>query len=74
MCKQCVEAVKKHWPDLPEDDYGTLLMSATAFPMADPDYIEEQVAKLARQTRCNLDFALRIADWETSYAMANMED
>jgi hypothetical protein len=74
MCQKCVDAVKKHWPDLPEEDYGTLLMSATAFPMADAEYIENQLEDLARRTRCDLGFACAIADWETSKAMDDMRD
>jgi len=69
MCQQCLDAVQKHWPDLTPSEAHTLLWEATCFPFGRPEQIEAQVEILARRSRRNLGFALRIADWETDYGM-----
>jgi hypothetical protein len=66
MCQKCYDAVKRHWPELPEEDYGALLMSATAFPLAGPDAIEKQLADLAQQTGCDVGKAIALVDAESS--------
>ncbi len=64
MCQQCVDAVKKYWPDLPDDRYGDLLMSATSFPFGDADRVEREVREMAEQSGCDLGKAVAIADAE----------
>ena len=64
MCQKCFDAVKRHWPDLPESQYDDLLMGATCFPCGGPEAVEAQVAELAQQSNCNLGYALAIADTE----------
>ena len=49
MCQKCVDAVKRWFPKVRRKDYGDLLMSATAFPMAGPAYIEKQLKGMARK-------------------------
>uniref|UniRef100_A0A6H1ZXN4 Uncharacterized protein n=1 Tax=viral metagenome TaxID=1070528 RepID=A0A6H1ZXN4_9ZZZZ len=71
MCQHCVNIVKKHWPDLPEDDYGTLLINATAWPFGGPETIAGQVKRLAEVSGQNIGKALAIADEE---CWAEMED
>lgn len=61
MCNQCIETVKKWFPLLPEDQYGELLVSGTAFPMGDPEYIAAQVEELAKHSDGTLDSALAYA-------------
>ena len=69
MCEKCAAAVKKYWPDLPDDQYGTLLYGATCFPFGSPEQVEQHLKEMAEKTNCNLDMALAIADIETEKAM-----
>lgn len=62
MCKQCIEAVRKHWPDLPNDQYGDLLWCTTAFPFGGPEIVEPQLEEMARLSGCDLEKAKAIAD------------
>jgi hypothetical protein len=69
MCQQCVDIVKKYWPDLPEDDYSALLMNGTAWPLGGPETIEPQVKRLAEESGQHLGKALAMADAECWAAM-----
>jgi len=69
MCKQCVTAVRKHWPDLSDDQYGDLLWCCTAFPFASPEVIESQLEELARLSGCDIEKAKAIADSEIDRIM-----
>ena len=69
MCQRCVEAVKRYWPDLPQGDYGRLLWNCTAFPVAMPETIEQQVRDMAERSGCDLGKAIQIADQELDEAM-----
>lgn len=64
MCKKCIALVKKFYPDLPESDYGDLLMSATAFPFGGPEIIEEQLRELREKTDGSLWGAIAFANQE----------
>ncbi len=68
MCEQCNELVKKYYPNLPEDDYGHLLMSATCFPFGGPKYIEPQLKELVENTDGSLGAAIAFADKQLSKA------
>jgi hypothetical protein len=70
MCQKCVDAVKRYYPDLPESDYGTLLLGATAFPFGGPDIIEKQLAEVLAASDGTLDGALAYAEREMDKAMA----
>jgi hypothetical protein len=70
MCQRCVEAVKHYWPDLPKEDYGTLLWSCTAFPFASPERTEEQIRIAAEKSGCDLGKAIALAEREMDEAMA----
>lgn len=44
MCQGCVDAVDRVFPGTPENEYGDILMSMTAFPFErDPAKIERQL-------------------------------
>jgi hypothetical protein len=73
MCQQCVDVVREHWPDLPESEYGTLLLGATAFPFASADVVAEQVADMAKRSGCNVGLACAIADQEIMDAEAAIQ-
>jgi hypothetical protein len=64
MYQQCVDLVKKYYPNLPEKDYGNLLMGATCFPMGGPEYIEPQLIELIENTDGSLEQALGYADMQ----------
>ncbi len=61
MCQKCVDLVKQYYPELPEDDYGDLLMSATAFPFGGPETVERQLKELREKTDGTLQGAIRFA-------------
>ncbi|MCK5609331.1 hypothetical protein KAR91_46085 [Candidatus Pacearchaeota archaeon] len=77
MCQICVAAVKEYWPDLPESEYGNLLMSATCFPCGPPETTIVQVREMADKVRVagrpgDVQMALCIADEETEAAMSEV--
>lgn len=72
MCQKCIDAVKKHYPNLPKKDYGELLMSATAFPFGQPEYIEKQLKELKRKTDGTLDGAIAYTHQQLHRAMAKI--
>lgn len=47
MCQKCVDAMQKHFPEVPGDLMYDFLMEETAFPFACGDAIEKQLAELA---------------------------
>lgn len=64
MCQQCIDHVRRIFPDLPEQDIGHLLLGATAFPLAQPDTIEKQLLELKEKTNGTLEGMLAFADQE----------
>ena len=74
MCKKCVDAVKKYYPNLPEDDWSRLLWGATAFPMGHAKQIEEQLAELAKNTDGSLEEALCYANKQMDAAHEEFKD
>lgn len=73
MCQKCVEAVKKHWPKLPESQYSSLLLGCTAWPCAGPEETERQLKDMAIRSGQDLGMAMAIADTETREAMSQLE-
>ena len=69
MCQTCVDAVRKYYPDLPEENYCDLLMGATCFPFGTPSKIAGQLARLRKKTDGSLQAALAFADAETEASM-----
>lgn len=74
MCQQCVDAVKRHYPKLPKRYYGELLMSATAFPFGQPEYIEKQLNKLRKHTDGTLGGAIAYAHRQLHRAMKKIKE
>jgi len=62
MCQECVDAVKEYWPELPQDQWGDLLMGATAYPYGGPEKIRTQLAEMAERSGRHLGKALALAD------------
>lgn len=73
MCQACVEAVKRHYPQLPDKDYGGFLMAVTCFPFGDPERVDEQLATMKRNTDGSVGAAYAYADRETDMAMAGFD-
>lgn len=61
MCQNCINAIKKHWPDLPERDYYTLLVDATGWPLTPHEDVMRQVADMAKRSGCKLNVAIGLA-------------
>ncbi len=70
MCQLCLDACKKYWPDLNDEDRSTLLMGATAFPFGCGEGIAAQLKDMAEKSGCDLGKALAIADEEMDAAVA----
>ncbi len=47
MCKQCVEAVDKYFPDVDDDGKEYILWNETAFPHGGAEYVANQVKEYA---------------------------
>jgi hypothetical protein len=50
MCAKCFEAARSIFPGVPEGEVGNFLMNCTAFPLAEPEYIEKQLKELRAKT------------------------
>ena len=74
MCQKCIDAVKKFWPDLPENQYSDLLWNITCFPFGDHNDVLSQVKEMAEKSGCNLDKAMAIANEQTKRAMSEITD
>lgn len=61
MCQKCADAVKLHYPDLPDADYGDFLMSTTAFPFGCGDTVERQVREMREATDGSIAAAYKYA-------------
>lgn len=70
MCQQCVDAVREHFPSLPDDEYGSFLNGATAFGFATADVVVQQVAEMAERSGGNPGLAMVMADEDTERQMA----
>ncbi len=64
MCEKCLAMAKKYYPDLPEDDLGSLLMGATAYPFCDPEYLGRQLKETREATDGSLNQALGYAEYQ----------
>jgi hypothetical protein len=62
MCEQCLAAIKKYYPDLPESDYGVLLMNATAYPFGCGKTVERQLKETSEATDGSLGQAIGYAE------------
>lgn len=74
MCHLCTDAVREHWPDLPEEDWYALLMGATCFPLGSGEETARQVKEMAEKSGCNVGMACAIADAETQAGMEEFGD
>ena len=70
MCQKCVDAVKLHYPQLPEKDYGEFLMGVTCFPFGEPEQVAEQLKTLKRNTDGSVGAAYAHSDRQMDIAMA----
>lgn len=46
MCQLCVDAIKTHLPDLPEDEWFKYLIDFTCFPFGTGEEVAEQIKDL----------------------------
>jgi hypothetical protein len=69
MCQRCYDALQKHYPHLSDEDKINILWSATAYPMAEAETIERQIAEVRAATDGTLFAALAYADKQMQAAM-----
>lgn len=70
MCKRCVDSVRKHFPDCPDEEMGDFLFTATAYPAGDHECVERQLAEHKAAGCTTWTQAMQRADEETERAMA----
>ena len=51
MCKECLAAVEKYFPDCPIGEIGNFLIEATAFPFGDGDHVAMNLRE-AKEAGC----------------------
>lgn len=51
MCKECLAAVEKYFPDCPIGEIGNFLIEATPFPFGDGEHVAASLMK-ARRAGC----------------------
>lgn len=73
MCQICVDAVKRHYPDVPDEEYGRFLMGTTCYPFGDGRLVEEQLVTAKRNTDGSIQAAYEYADMVMSCAMAGFD-
>ena len=73
MCQKCVDAVRLHYPQLPEKDYGSFLMGATCFPFGEPEQVAEQLATTRRNTDGSVEAAYAYSEYWMDMAMAGFD-
>ena len=64
MCQKCVDAIKKYWPDLPEEDWRHLLWGATPYPCGSAEDVVQAIRQMAERSGCDVGLACAIADTE----------
>lgn len=64
MCAKCPVAIRRYFPDCPDDKMGDFLMSATSFPFGDGETVERQL----REHR-----AAGVRTWREACARADAE-
>lgn len=69
MCQPCLDAFKKHWPDLTGKERVDLLLGATSYP-ASPD-IAARLEYLAKWTGNDIEKALDLAALEMDFTVVN---
>ena len=73
MCYKCVEALNETFPDVPDDEVGSFLMSVTAFPCCDADTVAAQLRELRSQTS-DYKQCYVIVEREMDVVIMNYED
>jgi hypothetical protein len=43
MCQQCADNMRKHLPEIPEDEWVDFLMEFTCYPFGSAQMVEEQI-------------------------------
>jgi hypothetical protein len=71
MCQKCLDAVKAAFPEMPEAQYGDLLMGATCYPFGSPEQVAQNIAELRGAGIVTLDGALGYAARKMDEAMAS---
>ena len=62
MCQKCKDLIDSYYPSLTDDEKGELMMGATAYPLASPEYFESQLKELKENTDGTLSGALVYAN------------
>lgn len=63
MCQKCVDAIKKFWPNVPEDKWADVLWGLTCFPAGCGDIVAKQLEEMAIRSGQDLNKAQGIV-WD----------
>jgi hypothetical protein len=69
MCQKCLDAVRRWFPEIGENDIGELLWGATCFPFGGPEQVEEQLRKMHDKGLTTADEAMAYSDSEMERQM-----
>lgn len=71
---QVEDALKQHWPDLPERRWYGFLLCATSYPFGSNEQVAKELKDMAERTDCNPGMAMALADEEMDAAMAEFRE
>lgn len=72
MCQRCVDAVRKYYPQVSDEDMGDFLMAATAFPAGGSDLIERQLKEAKEATDGSVEAACAFACAQVDAALETL--
>lgn len=72
MCRKCIDAVHRYFPDCPEDEIGEFLIAATCWPLGCGDEVERQLREHAESGCLTVADAIRRTDEECDAAMRDI--
>jgi len=73
MCHQCVEACRRLYPMIKDDQIGDFLMAVTPYPMGSPADVAAALAHVRERSDGTVEGAIAFVDEEVETAMATRE-
>lgn len=65
MCEKCVEACRKIFPEVPDEDMCNFLMGTTCYPFGGPEDVAQQLASNRER--------MTTSDWQECYTIADAD-
>lgn len=74
MCRKCVDAVHRYFPDCPDEHMGDFLVAATCWPLGCGDDVERQLREHREAGCATTQDAIRRTDAECDAVMRNVSE